>query len=155
MISVLVISLSLLLSLIPIFSCARNRRQADKNNAPGDLAARIANGHATAPPCSAMTPRWFTRACHPEVGDSLLVKLGTVHAHWNASATAKLVFTEFILLDEGQRSAVFVEPASALHQCMYHRPQAMVPAHAHTHPALTAHICLPGKRLACLTQAAS
>ena len=43
-------------------------------------------------------------------GDSLLIKPGTVHAHWNASTTAKLVFTEFILVDEGQRSAVFVEP---------------------------------------------
>jgi quercetin dioxygenase-like cupin family protein len=45
-----------------------------------------------------------------KLGDSLLVKPGTVHAHWNASATAKLVFLEFILLDEGQRSAIFVEP---------------------------------------------
>jgi len=43
-------------------------------------------------------------------GDSLLIKPGTVHAHWNASTTAKLVFIEFILVDEGQRSAVFVEP---------------------------------------------
>ncbi len=45
-----------------------------------------------------------------KAGDSLLIKPGTVHAHWNASTTAKLVFTEFILVDEGQRSAVFVEP---------------------------------------------
>jgi quercetin dioxygenase-like cupin family protein len=45
---------------------------------------------------------------HP--GDALLIKPGTVHSHWNVSATAKLVFTEFILVDEGQRSAVFVEP---------------------------------------------
>jgi quercetin dioxygenase-like cupin family protein len=43
-------------------------------------------------------------------GDSFLIKPGTVHAHWNASTTAKLVFTEFILVDEGQRSVVFVEP---------------------------------------------
>jgi quercetin dioxygenase-like cupin family protein len=43
-------------------------------------------------------------------GDSLLIKPGTVHAHWNASTTGKLVFTEFILVDEGQRSVVFVEP---------------------------------------------
>src|SRR5207247_9033234 len=28
----------------------------------------------------------------------------------NANTTSKLVFTEFILVDEGQRSAVFVEP---------------------------------------------
>jgi quercetin dioxygenase-like cupin family protein len=43
-------------------------------------------------------------------GDTLLIKPGTVHAHWNASTTAKLVFTEFILVDEGQRSTVPVEP---------------------------------------------
>jgi quercetin dioxygenase-like cupin family protein len=43
-------------------------------------------------------------------GDSLLIKPGTVHAHWNASTMVKLVFTEFILVDEGQRSIVFVEP---------------------------------------------
>ncbi len=42
-------------------------------------------------------------------GDSLLIKPGTVHSHWNASTTAPLVFTEFILLDEGQRSAIFME----------------------------------------------
>ena len=42
-------------------------------------------------------------------GDSLLIKPGTVHAHWNASTAGKLVFTEFILVDEGQRSVVFVE----------------------------------------------
>jgi len=44
-----------------------------------------------------------------KAGDSLLIKPGTVHAHWNASTTAKLVFTEFILVDEGQRSTVFTE----------------------------------------------
>jgi quercetin dioxygenase-like cupin family protein len=44
-----------------------------------------------------------------KAGDSLLIKPGTVHAHWNASTTAKLVFTEFIVVDEGQRTAVFVE----------------------------------------------
>jgi quercetin dioxygenase-like cupin family protein len=44
-----------------------------------------------------------------KAGDSLLIKPGTIHSHWNASTTAKLVFTEFILVDEGQRSAVFVE----------------------------------------------
>jgi quercetin dioxygenase-like cupin family protein len=42
-------------------------------------------------------------------GDSLLIKPGTVHTHWNASSSAKLVFTEFILVDEGQRSVVFME----------------------------------------------
>jgi quercetin dioxygenase-like cupin family protein len=45
-----------------------------------------------------------------KAGDAHLVRPGTVHAHWNASPTAKLIFTEFILLDEGQRSTVFVEP---------------------------------------------
>src|ERR1700730_12201444 len=29
-----------------------------------------------------------------KVGDSLLIEPGTVHAHWNASSTAPLVFTE-------------------------------------------------------------
>jgi quercetin dioxygenase-like cupin family protein len=45
-----------------------------------------------------------------KAGDALLVKPGTVHTHWNASTTAKLVFTEFILVDEGQKSTVAVEP---------------------------------------------
>jgi quercetin dioxygenase-like cupin family protein len=44
-----------------------------------------------------------------KAGDSLLIPPGTVHAHWNASQTDKLVFTEFVLVDDGQRSAVFVE----------------------------------------------
>jgi quercetin dioxygenase-like cupin family protein len=44
-----------------------------------------------------------------KAGDSLLIKPGTVHAHWNASSALPLVFTEFIIVDEGQRSAVFVE----------------------------------------------
>jgi len=42
-------------------------------------------------------------------GDALLIRPGTIHAHWNASRTQSLVFTEFVLVDEGQRSAVFVE----------------------------------------------
>jgi quercetin dioxygenase-like cupin family protein len=42
-------------------------------------------------------------------GDTLLIKPATVHRHWNLSRTAPLIFTEFILVDEGQRSAVFVE----------------------------------------------
>jgi quercetin dioxygenase-like cupin family protein len=42
-------------------------------------------------------------------GDTLLIKPGTVHRHWNLSRTAPLIFTEFILVDEGQRTAVFVE----------------------------------------------
>jgi quercetin dioxygenase-like cupin family protein len=42
-------------------------------------------------------------------GDTLLIKPGTIHSHWNASKTDKLVFAEFVLVDDGQRSAVFVE----------------------------------------------
>ena len=42
-------------------------------------------------------------------GETLLVKPGTVHVHWNASTTAKLTFLEFVLLDDGQRSTVPVE----------------------------------------------
>jgi quercetin dioxygenase-like cupin family protein len=42
-------------------------------------------------------------------GDTLLIKPGTVHRNWNVSRMVPLVFTEFILVDEGQRSAVFVE----------------------------------------------
>jgi quercetin dioxygenase-like cupin family protein len=44
-----------------------------------------------------------------KAGDTLLIPPGTVHSHWNASQTDKLVFTEFVLVDDGQRSAVFVE----------------------------------------------
>ncbi|HEV7821249.1 MAG TPA: cupin domain-containing protein [Burkholderiales bacterium] len=44
-----------------------------------------------------------------KAGDTLLIKPGTVHSHWNASKTDKLVFGEFVLVDDGQRSAVFVE----------------------------------------------
>ena len=39
-------------------------------------------------------------------GDSLAVTPGTIHAHWNASATEPLVFTEFVVVDKGQRSTV-------------------------------------------------
>jgi quercetin dioxygenase-like cupin family protein len=42
-------------------------------------------------------------------GDSLLIKPGTVHEHWNMSTTEPLVFLEYVLVDEGQRSAVFVK----------------------------------------------
>jgi quercetin dioxygenase-like cupin family protein len=44
-----------------------------------------------------------------KAGDSLLITPGTVHQHWNASATEPLVFLEYVLVDEGQRSAVFVK----------------------------------------------
>jgi quercetin dioxygenase-like cupin family protein len=39
-------------------------------------------------------------------GDSLHVAPGTVHAHRNASATSRLVFLEFVIVDKGQRSTV-------------------------------------------------
>ena len=39
-------------------------------------------------------------------GDSLHVRPGMVHAHRNASATEKLVFLEFVIVDKGQRSTV-------------------------------------------------
>jgi quercetin dioxygenase-like cupin family protein len=44
-----------------------------------------------------------------KAGDSLLTKPGTVHEHWNASTTQPLVFVEYVLVDQGQRSAVFVK----------------------------------------------
>jgi quercetin dioxygenase-like cupin family protein len=39
-------------------------------------------------------------------GQSLHVRPGMVHAHRNASATEKLVFLEFVIVDKGQRSTV-------------------------------------------------
>lgn len=39
-------------------------------------------------------------------GDSLHVAPGTVHAHRNASATDRLVFLEFVVVDKAQRSTV-------------------------------------------------
>jgi|SRR5262245_47307540 len=39
-------------------------------------------------------------------GDSLAVTPGTIHSHWNASTTEPLVFTEFVVVDKGQRSTV-------------------------------------------------
>jgi len=39
-------------------------------------------------------------------GDTLLVKPGTIHAHWNPSSTTQLVFSEFVIVDKGQRSTV-------------------------------------------------
>jgi quercetin dioxygenase-like cupin family protein len=44
-----------------------------------------------------------------KAGDSLLIKPGTIHEHWNASTTEPLVFLEYVLVDQGQRSAVFVK----------------------------------------------
>jgi len=42
-------------------------------------------------------------------GDFLLIKPGTVHSHWNASTSAPLVFLEHVIVDQNQRSAVFME----------------------------------------------
>jgi quercetin dioxygenase-like cupin family protein len=42
-------------------------------------------------------------------GDTLLIPPGTVHSLANASQTDRLVFAEFVLVDDGQRSAVLVE----------------------------------------------
>jgi quercetin dioxygenase-like cupin family protein len=46
----------------------------------------------------------------PEVrlrpGDSLHVRPGTIHAHRNASASEKLLFLEFVIVEKGQRSTV-------------------------------------------------
>src|SRR3954467_1928866 len=39
-------------------------------------------------------------------GESLHVRPGVVHAHRNLSATEKLVFLEFVIVDKGQRSTV-------------------------------------------------
>lgn len=39
-------------------------------------------------------------------GETLHVRPGMVHAHRNASATEKLVFLEFVIVDKGQRSTV-------------------------------------------------
>jgi quercetin dioxygenase-like cupin family protein len=39
-------------------------------------------------------------------GETLHVRPGTVHAHRNASATDKLVFLEFVIVEKGQRSTV-------------------------------------------------
>jgi quercetin dioxygenase-like cupin family protein len=42
-------------------------------------------------------------------GDFLLIKPGTVHSHWNASTSAPLVFLEHVIVEQNQRSAVFME----------------------------------------------
>ena len=42
-----------------------------------------------------------------QAGDSLLIKSDTVLEHWNARTAEPLVFQEYVLVDEGQRSAVF------------------------------------------------
>ena len=39
-------------------------------------------------------------------GESLHVRPGTVHSHRHASASEKLVFLEFVIVDKGQRSTI-------------------------------------------------
>jgi quercetin dioxygenase-like cupin family protein len=39
-------------------------------------------------------------------GDSLFVPARTIHAHWNASATERLRFLEFIAADQGKERAI-------------------------------------------------
>lgn len=41
-----------------------------------------------------------------KAGETLHVRPGMVHAHRNASATDKLVFLEFVIVDKAQRSTV-------------------------------------------------
>jgi quercetin dioxygenase-like cupin family protein len=41
-----------------------------------------------------------------KAGDTLLTKPGTIHAHWNPSTSVPLVFTEVVIVDQGQRSTV-------------------------------------------------
>ena len=44
-----------------------------------------------------------------KAGDSLLIMPSTMHQHWNASTTEPLVFLEYVLVDKGQPSAVFIK----------------------------------------------
>jgi len=44
-----------------------------------------------------------------KAGETLLIPPSTVHAHWNASSSEPLVFLEYVMVEEGQRSAVFVK----------------------------------------------
>lgn len=39
-------------------------------------------------------------------GDSLFVPAGTIHSHWNPSATDRLQFLEFIVAEKGKGSAI-------------------------------------------------
>ena len=41
-----------------------------------------------------------------KAGDTLLVRPGTIHAHWNPSTSVTLVFSEVVIVDKGQRSTV-------------------------------------------------
>lgn len=48
-------------------------------------------------------------ALYLKPGDTLLVPPGTIHQHWNASARESLQFVEYVILDEGRPSIVFVK----------------------------------------------
>lgn len=41
-----------------------------------------------------------------KLGDTLHVRPGMIHSHRNASASEKLVFLEFVIVEKGQRSTV-------------------------------------------------
>ena len=41
-----------------------------------------------------------------KAGQTLHARPGTIHSHRNASATEKLVFLEFVIVEKGQRSTV-------------------------------------------------
>ena len=41
-----------------------------------------------------------------KLGESLHVRPGTVHSHRNASASERLVFIEFVIVEKGQRSTI-------------------------------------------------
>ena len=43
-----------------------------------------------------------------KAGETLHVRPGMVHSHRNASATEKLVFLEFVIVEKGQRSTVIL-----------------------------------------------
>lgn len=39
-------------------------------------------------------------------GETLHVRPGAIHSHWNASKSDRLVFLEYVIVDKGQRSTV-------------------------------------------------
>lgn len=41
-----------------------------------------------------------------KAGDSLFVPAGTIHSHWNPSATERLRFLEFIVAEEGKGRSI-------------------------------------------------
>jgi quercetin dioxygenase-like cupin family protein len=43
-------------------------------------------------------------------GDSLFVPAGTIHSHWNPSATDRLRFLEFIVAEKGKGGAIAQPP---------------------------------------------